>query len=196
MPESGNREKSGLTLEQLLKFKRSERPPPAFWEDFDRDLRRRQLAAFVMVRPWYVKLGHAFMAVLRRSAPVGAAAAALAAGVVAWDIREHPAPIVQVVEVDPDSRPVLLPEERFGSALDNGSARVALSTMAAGIRPRARYIVKELAYSQTSQGAYVMDASPVTLSLSDRGAGAHQVMTLSMSKSVLLSGPKSSAEGL
>jgi hypothetical protein len=196
MPESENREKPRVTLEQLLQLKRSERPAPAFWEEFDRDLRRRQLAAFVTVRPWYVKLGHAVLVLLRRSAPVGAAAAALAAGVVVWDIREHPAPIVQVVEVDPDSRPVLLPEERFGWTVENPSASDQLRTMPASARPRARYIVRELGYSQTAQGSYVMDASPVTFSLSDRGSGAHQVMLLTMSKSVLPAGPIASAEGL
>jgi hypothetical protein len=35
------------TLEELLRFKRAERPAPEFWAEFDRGLRQKQLAALV-----------------------------------------------------------------------------------------------------------------------------------------------------
>ena len=35
------------TLEELLRVKRAERPDQVFWEEFDRGLRRKQLAAMV-----------------------------------------------------------------------------------------------------------------------------------------------------
>lgn len=65
------------TLEELLRLKRAERPDATFWEDFDRGLRQKQLAAIIEPKPWW--LGLSILA--RRLAPVGlplsAAAAAL-----------------------------------------------------------------------------------------------------------------------
>jgi hypothetical protein len=67
------------SLEDLLRLKRAERPDAAFWEEFDRGLRQKQLAAIIEPRPWWIGL-----AILsRRIAPLGlpfsAAAAALLA---------------------------------------------------------------------------------------------------------------------
>lgn len=42
-----------VTLEDLLKLKRAERPPVEFWSDFDRTLRAKQLSAIVESRPWW-----------------------------------------------------------------------------------------------------------------------------------------------
>lgn len=83
MPELRQKERSPVTLEQLLKLKRSERPGAAFWEDFDRELRRRQLASVVTAPAWYVRLGRATVVGLRRCAPVAAAAVAAVAGFLA-----------------------------------------------------------------------------------------------------------------
>lgn len=63
------------TLESLLRLKRAERPAPEFWQQFERDLRRKQLAATIEPKPWWLGL-----AILSRKAapfglPVGAAAA-------------------------------------------------------------------------------------------------------------------------
>ena len=41
-----------VSLEDVLRLKRSERPSVKFWEDFDRDLRRRTLQALVSEEPW------------------------------------------------------------------------------------------------------------------------------------------------
>lgn len=194
MSDSGNRRKPNLTLERLLQVKRSERPAPSFWEEFDRELRRRQLAAFVMVQPWHVKAGRAAMALLRKCAPIGAAAAALAAGVVAWDVREHPAPAAQVAEIDPDSRPVVFPEAHFGPSAEAGAA--AAAALAAAPRRRACYIVQELRYAQSVRASYITDASPITLSLADPKIAAHQLLTLSMSNSGPLGSPGPASEGL
>ncbi len=42
-----------VALEDLLRLKRAERPPEAFWADFDRGLREKQLAALLPSRPWW-----------------------------------------------------------------------------------------------------------------------------------------------
>lgn len=70
------------TLEELLRLKRAERPDEAFWRDFDRGLRQKQLAAIIEPRPWWLGLallGRRFSAL---GLPVSAGAAALLAVVV------------------------------------------------------------------------------------------------------------------
>lgn len=42
-----------VTLEDLLRLKRVERPAPEFWQAFDRSLREKQLAALVEKRRWW-----------------------------------------------------------------------------------------------------------------------------------------------
>ena len=48
-----NQDKRPVTLEDLLRLKRAERPPTEFWNDFDRELRTKQLAALMAKRPWW-----------------------------------------------------------------------------------------------------------------------------------------------
>jgi len=63
---------SKVSLEDLLRLKRAERPAPEFWAEFDAQLRRKQLAAIVDKRPWWRRLSTASLA--RISIPVGATA--------------------------------------------------------------------------------------------------------------------------
>ena len=67
------------SLEALLRLKRAERPDDAFWQEFERGLHRKQLAAIVEPRPWW--LGLAIWG--RRLAPVGLPASAAAAALLA-----------------------------------------------------------------------------------------------------------------
>jgi hypothetical protein len=53
MPDRPSNLPSRVTVEDLLRLKRAERPRPEFWEDFERDLRQRQLAALVERKPWW-----------------------------------------------------------------------------------------------------------------------------------------------
>jgi hypothetical protein len=48
-----DRNPAPVTLEDLLRVKRAERPEAAFWSEFERDLRAKQLAAIVEKRPWW-----------------------------------------------------------------------------------------------------------------------------------------------
>src|SRR5262245_54731386 len=61
-----------ITVEDLLRLKRTERPSPEFWSGFERELRQKQLAALVEQRPWWRDLPQ----LLSRRAylPVGATA--------------------------------------------------------------------------------------------------------------------------
>lgn len=63
-----------ITIEDLLRLKRAECPPPEFWATFDRELRAKQLAALVGKRPWWQRLPAAFSRVARYRVPIGASA--------------------------------------------------------------------------------------------------------------------------
>jgi hypothetical protein len=65
-----------VTLEDLLRIKRAERPPAEFWMEFERSLRSKQLAAIVDKRPWW-RLRSRSSSLNRWSIPLGAAAASL-----------------------------------------------------------------------------------------------------------------------
>lgn len=45
--------KNKVTLEEVLRLKRAERPESAFWAQFEQQLRAKQLAAIVERRPWW-----------------------------------------------------------------------------------------------------------------------------------------------
>jgi hypothetical protein len=63
---------SKVTLEDLLRLKRAERPSPDFWLNFERELRQKQLTALVQKRRWWHNLPILFNR--RISVPAGAAA--------------------------------------------------------------------------------------------------------------------------
>jgi hypothetical protein len=70
-----------VTLEDLLRLKRAERPPAEFWHQFDRELQAKQLAALVGKKRWW----HSAARSLTRFSylPLGAAAALAFAFIVA-----------------------------------------------------------------------------------------------------------------
>ncbi|MCP5529690.1 MAG: hypothetical protein H7A44_04540 [Opitutaceae bacterium] len=63
-----------VTLEQLLRVKRAERPQPEFWQQFEREMRVKQLAAIVEPRPWWAAFIRVGARVARYQVPVGATA--------------------------------------------------------------------------------------------------------------------------
>lgn len=64
-----------VTLEDLLRLKRAERPPAEFWTQFERELRAKQLAALVVKRPWWRTLPvRALTGLARFHLPLGATA--------------------------------------------------------------------------------------------------------------------------
>lgn len=80
-----------VSLEDVLRLKRSERPSVEFWEDFDRDLRRRTLQALVSEEPW--NPSRLRMLFIRVATTVSVTAAAVAALVYVLQngivIKEH-----------------------------------------------------------------------------------------------------------
>lgn len=70
MPDSHQRPK--VTIEDLLRLKRAERPASEFWHNFERELRQKQLTALLEKRPWWQGLPQLFAR--RAYLPVGATA--------------------------------------------------------------------------------------------------------------------------
>jgi hypothetical protein len=66
--------KRPITLEDLLRLKRAERPAAEFWTRFDRELRAKQLAALVKREPWWSQLPVSWGWLHRHRLPIGATA--------------------------------------------------------------------------------------------------------------------------
>lgn len=87
-----------ITVEDLLRVKRAERPPADFWTAFERELRTRQLAAAVEKRRWWFALPRVFAGLSRYQMPVGAAAVF---AVTFLTIREYREPGIRSVADTP-----------------------------------------------------------------------------------------------
>lgn len=74
-PES----KRPISIEDLLRLKRAERPPAEFWDEFDRSLRAKQLAALVEKRPWWQDVSRVFAGFKLYHLPIAATAVAVVA---------------------------------------------------------------------------------------------------------------------
>jgi hypothetical protein len=83
--------KRPVTLEDILRLKRAERPAAEFWTQFDRELRAKQLAALMQKRPWWKSLSLArfWTAIRRYHLPLGATAAL---AVTIFSVREYRSP--------------------------------------------------------------------------------------------------------
>ena len=88
--------KKPVSLEDLLHLKRAERPPEAFWLQFESELRAKQLAAIVDRGPWWSSWRNISRLLARQSLPIGATAA-LALGLLSFHgYRAHSASTVIV----------------------------------------------------------------------------------------------------
>ena len=69
-----NLKKTTVSVEDLLRLKRAERPPAEFWNEFDRELRLKQLAAIIEPRPWFAPFIRVSARISHYQLPLGAAA--------------------------------------------------------------------------------------------------------------------------
>ena len=112
-----------ISVEDLLRLKRAERPAAQFWERFDAEIRAKQLSAIVIRRPWWSELASVTRALRRRQSLLGAAAAA-AVALAAYRFTES-RPVHQAV---PSSPPV---SEAPGAAAAASAAASAAAPAAA-----------------------------------------------------------------
>lgn len=66
--------KRPVTIEDLLRVKRAEKPTAESWAAFERELRAKQLAALVEKRPWWRRLPERMGGLARLHLPIGATA--------------------------------------------------------------------------------------------------------------------------
>jgi hypothetical protein len=78
MVDTNKAHEKEVKVEDLLRFKRAERPDEAFWDTFDRELHQRMLQTLVKKDPWYVQVLRGVSGRIAQTAAVGAAAAFLA----------------------------------------------------------------------------------------------------------------------
>jgi hypothetical protein len=86
---------SRVTLEDLLRLKRAEKPGPEFWVNFEQELRQKQLTALVQKRRWW----HEVPVLLNRRLYLPAGAAAIVAFTLVT-VR-YSTPVAQVVNTAP-----------------------------------------------------------------------------------------------
>lgn len=114
-----NDPKRPVSLEDLLRLKRAERPPAEFWNEFDRQLRAKQLAALVEKRPWWHGLRESFLRVGRYHVAFGTAA------VVAFVFisnRERLFPVASSAQAPSVAPTVALPESQVRVQVANPTA--------------------------------------------------------------------------
>lgn len=115
---------SKVTLEDLLRIKRAERPAPEFWPKFEQTLREKQLSALVRRQPWWKSR----IQLSRLSLPLSAAAA-LAITLVVAGHQPRKAPVVAVQENVPATTEPEAPELTLNSVdLTNTPQPVLVST--------------------------------------------------------------------
>jgi hypothetical protein len=82
-----------ITVEDLIRLKKAERPPVEFWARFESEIRAKQLSAIVSKRPWWDGISRVYAVVNRHHLPFGAAAALALTFAGVRYIGGHPEPI-------------------------------------------------------------------------------------------------------
>lgn len=122
-----------VTVEDLLRLKRAERPSSDFWHDFERELRVKQLAAIVEPRPWWAPLIRIHARFARYQLPVGATAILALTLVTVREYRLPEAgvsfgPEAPVARIDAMPGPAVeLAAQDSGDAVATADASVALA---------------------------------------------------------------------
>ena len=170
---------SKVTLEQLIQLKRTERPAREFWDDFDRELHRRQLAALVTVEPWIRRATRALATAARRLAPAGAGAAALALTTVAILRTDSPPRVAPadeaVASAEAETKVFLLPEESISVSKSSAPrATVAMEEFRGDVRSAPQ----ELASGLATARRFVAVSAPVTLSNGHDGSAIYSAKAL------------------
>ena len=123
-----------VTIEDLLRLKRAERPSPEFWAKFEKDLRAKQLAAIVEKRPWWhaLHLPQAARRIARYQMPAGAAAALALSFVVVSQYRTVMAP-ASIAAIEPEASAPVPPVAAALSPMATKAAMPTIGTAAASV---------------------------------------------------------------
>ena len=161
--------KRTITLEDLLRLKRAERPAPEFWATFDRELRAKQLAALVEKRPWWQRLPGTVLRMPKYRVALGAVAVACLTVFSARNFRSTPAigapNIPEVIATSPSSENAIR-----GSA---PAAETEINSSALGA----------LAATQLEPVSIARSTEPVVMAESDAPRSANAVAPVSVEPS-------------
>ncbi len=183
MSDPRHHDRPRVTLEQLLALKRSERPEPAFWEEFDRELHRRQLASVVARPVWYVRVARHMIMGWKRTAPVAAAGAAAVAGFL---VLQHPgekkvtapqtvATAAAAPAVTPPGDDIVVPVAPVITAQAPETPRPSFERP---VTSETRFVVHEYVAAKAPARTFVSVNSPNTFSSPDYDASVQMVNTL------------------
>lgn len=182
MAEQQHKDRPSISVEQLLRFKRSERPDAHFWEGFEHELRRRQLASVVSVPAWHVRLGRNLSIGLRRAVPLGAAAVAAVAG---FMVLQHPQSVestaqAPVAAAEPVNLPATLIEVAPPPVAPAVAARAEMQEPAfeRATSGETRFVVHEFVASASPARTFVSVTSPNTFSAPAYDSSLQTVNTL------------------
>lgn len=157
---------SKVSLEDLLRLKRAERPDSAFWGEFESELRRKQLAAIMVKRPWWRRLS--LSGIRKISLPAGAIAVV---AVTLFTLRQQPSssPALETYATDAGSPASIaaLPEP---SALPRSEATAvapASNSIAEVVSARSSAVSTEGASSHRVSSSAVAAFTPVNRPASD-----------------------------
>jgi hypothetical protein len=123
-PES----KRPITIEDLLRLKRAERPPAEFWDEFDRSLRAKQLAALVEKRPWWQAMPRVLAGFKLYHLPIAATAVAVVAFI---SLRDNSG-VNASHKVAPAAQDVAVASSASSGAV---SREARMDTMAVAVQP-------------------------------------------------------------
>lgn len=144
MPNNLNEDPNEINIEDLLRFKRSERPSESFWNEFDRELHHRMLQTLVKKDPWYLQVVRGFTGRIPQAAALAGAAAVAMALVV---------------------RPAML-----GTAAQGDStAAVASHVDSSGSAEWVQVAMADLSHSVASAADYQIDAISAADAVKDSG---------------------------
>jgi hypothetical protein len=141
-----------ITIEDLIRLKKAERPPVEFWATFEAEIRSKQLSAIVNKRPWWHGLSRAAMVFNRHQLPFGAAAALAITWAGVHYYSSSPAKIVSMA-------PARAPEARVSTPAPVSLAPVDAPAPVAQTRVQARSEVQASALAPVALSEPVVTAS-------------------------------------
>lgn len=122
-----------ISVEELLRLKRAERPPAEFWGEFDRRLREKQLSALVAPKPWWRSVGLTglWYGLRRLQVPLGASAIVVVT-LASWqfDQSRQESRAVSTPAAESLVAPMGGMAEVAGASMDQGAAPVSASAAA------------------------------------------------------------------
>lgn len=145
MANSTKDSRNNVSLEELLRFKRAERPNEAFWDKFDNELHERMMQTLVKKDPWPVQVLRGVTGKLAQTTAIAAAAAVLALMVI------RPAFIATNEQIQPTvASASIAASVEAPQVLDAATAEIDASLMA-----EADYDIEALAVSAGNKDAAV-----------------------------------------